>query len=305
MIRKLFVCCVLLFVSLPAMAEDAQVGSVIEIEGTASLVRAGDKDVIRLTSSSDNAVFLNDIIETGDDSKAHILLIDDTEITLGENASLRVDEYVFDPDHMTGNQGRFSVVRGAFLFVSGLLSKGDNADVEIETAYGSIGIRGTRLWGGVLDGDDEYGVLVEEGEVIVRTERGRVRVGAGQGTSMKNRTAIPSKAKDWPQEKVGRVLKTVSLKRQSVVQERIAMKKAQHAALRARHKEKTRQHRLQRESETGGERYQKRKVIEQKARDNKKDALGPEDISDDRRQQKIEKPEKIRERQEKRGYNPF
>lgn len=112
MARKFFIpvfilCLYFLPVTASAETEDkAQIGTIIEIEGTGTLLSADagsyNKSLMSVELSAEKfnlPVYMNDTIETGADSKAHILFIDDTEITLGENASLTIDEYIFDPEY--------------------------------------------------------------------------------------------------------------------------------------------------------------------------------------------------------------
>ena len=192
------------------------VGTVLEAEGTVSLMIAGaEPKALKIN----DAIHMNDVIETGASSRAFVQLIDDTELTLGENAQMTIDEYVFDEENTAGNKGRYSIPRGAFLYTSGLIAKTENPDVTVNTPYGAIGIRGTTFWGGDIDG--EYGVLVTEGRVSVQTERGRIFVDKGQGTSLRARTSIPSRPAVWGDEKTGRAVQTIALKNAAGVRERV------------------------------------------------------------------------------------
>lgn len=224
---------ILLAFSFPAFAQDGAIGTFMEVEGAAFITHAGQKTA----AAVDAPIYLGDRIETAADSKADILFIDDTDITLGENASLSIDEYVFDEDAAAGsNKGRYSLLRGAFLFTSGLMTKNPKPDVTLETGYGSIGLRGTTVWGGQLD--DEYGVLVQEGEVTVTTSRGRIRVPAGTGTNIRSRDSIPTFAAAWGQEKIDRAKGMVRLKRHELVQQRMAARKEKNRELRQQKMEK-------------------------------------------------------------------
>ncbi len=206
-----------------ARAQDENViGTIIEVEGSASLNGT--------TAAADMPVHMNDVIETSNDSKMDILFIDDTELTLGGNARLTVDEYVFDQDAATGNKGRFSVMRGAFLFVSGLITKNGNPDVKINTGYGSIGLRGTIVWGGRLD--DEYGVLVQDGEVTFENDRARTIIRKGEGVNIHDRGSMPTTSSVWGEEKIGRAVKTIALKRAQFVRQRVAERTQQNVQLR-------------------------------------------------------------------------
>lgn len=207
----------LFFLSCPAFSQTADaIGAVMEVEGTAFITHDGKKTAAAI----DTPVYMNDQIETGPDSKIHVLFVDETELTLADNAALSVDQYVFDETAGSGGRGRYSILRGAFLFTSGMMTKIQNPDVEINTAYGAIGLRGTTVWGGSIN--DEYNVFVQDGAVSVTTNRGRIRMAAGEGTSIRSRDAIPALPKKWGQEKVGMAVRTVALKNRETVQKRIA-----------------------------------------------------------------------------------
>jgi hypothetical protein len=203
---------------------DGQIGTIIEIEGSAHLIKENKSNPKPLNSDDFQAVMLGDTIQTDPESKVHLLLIDNSEFTVGENAHLTIDEYIFDKENLNQNRGRFSILKGAFMFTSGLLSKNDKPDVELKTAYGSIGIRGTKVWGGILD-NEEYGILVEEGEITVQTERGRIKVKEGQGTNLRGARAIPSRAKKWSPDKVQKVKAQIALKRKELIKTRIEKQK--------------------------------------------------------------------------------
>jgi len=70
---------------------------------------------------------------------------------------------VFDPASQGGIQN-FSVVKGVFVYTSGLIGREDPDDVTIETPVGSIGIRGTIIAADVDAGE----ITVVEGAIVLR-----------------------------------------------------------------------------------------------------------------------------------------
>lgn len=217
------------------------VGTLIDAEGSITLVTPGGEP---RTAAANAPIHMNDLVETGAGGRAFILLMDDTELTLGENTQLTIDEYVFDEENTTNNKGRYSILRGAFLYTSGLIAKKDNPDVQVKTPYGSVGIRGTAFWGGDIDG--EYGILVTAGRVSVQTERGRIYVDEGHGTSLRSATSIPARASVWAEEKIGRAVQTIALKTtQDSIRQKISAQANTQKDLRVKHKEYLLQHRQQ------------------------------------------------------------
>lgn len=183
--------------------ERPRVGGVEKLEREATATY--EADARQLTVA--DAVYFQDLLETSIQARLAVTLEDGTKLTLGEKASLRIDEFVYQPDNETGSLS-LSVLEGAFLFVGGETEKSEQSKVEINTSVGTLGVRGTTVWGGRIDGS--FGVLVAEGSVTVRNAAGEVDLGPGEGTMIDAMDAAPSAPKKWPDEKVQRALQTVS-----------------------------------------------------------------------------------------------
>ncbi len=227
--------CLLIFaflIALPYPAQAAEkelVGTLIEIEG--GVYDSSGNQPYKI----DDPVHLNDSIVTGPQSRALILFIDDTQLTLGENASLLVDNYIYDPDESGSSTGNFNILKGSFLFVSGLITKTANPNINIETSAGSIGIRGTTVWGGDLD--EEYGVFVQDGEVTVTNNRDSVIVPKGQGSFIRNQFSPPGQPKAWKKAKIDRAIGTIALKNKLRAKQRVAYHKQMNVVHRRHHKD--------------------------------------------------------------------
>ncbi len=140
------------------------VGTVGEVSGEVTVTRT-DGHVETLTNGM--RIFQGDIIETEMDGAVSIEFIDDTSFSVSENARLAIDEYVFDPVTESGSS-KFGILRGVFVFTSGLIGRDDPDDVNIDTPSGSIGIRGTIIAGDVTSGE----VTVIEGAIVMRSPNG-------------------------------------------------------------------------------------------------------------------------------------
>lgn len=186
-----------------AAGERPQVGAVKQIEREATATYEAETRSLAV----EEVVFFEDLLETADQARLAVKLKDDTMLTLGENASLRIDEFVYAPESDTGELA-LSVLEGAFLFVGGKTEDTAESRVQIDTAVGTLGVRGTTVWGGRIDGS--FGVLVAQGSVTVRNAAGEVALEAGEGTMIDAMDAAPSAPKVWPLEKVRRALQTVS-----------------------------------------------------------------------------------------------
>ncbi|TAL40030.1 MAG: hypothetical protein EPN97_01235 [Alphaproteobacteria bacterium] len=226
MVRYLLIAAVAAFLlsgPAAAFAADEQqdgegiIGTVMEVEGKATVTPAGEKTTKALAVK--DSIHMKDVITAGAKSRVLILFIDNTQFRLSESTKMTVDEYVFDPDNARGNKASYSVLSGTFQYVSGLIAKKKDPDVNIDTPVGTIGIRGTKLWGGTIK--DSYGVHVEEGAVSVKNDGGQVLVNKGEGTSLKNRKTAPPKAAPWPQEQLQFISSTILLADEAGVLQRI------------------------------------------------------------------------------------
>lgn len=103
-------------------------------------------------------VFLAEQVATGAASRLQILLLDQSSFTVGANARLTIDRFVYDPDQ----KSNFTVTlaKGAFRFMSG--RNGHAATSLIKSPAASIGIRGT-----IVDG-----IVGQQAIDIARRERG-------------------------------------------------------------------------------------------------------------------------------------
>ena len=146
-------------VALPATAFSQGAG---ELAGVAAAVRGDvtlvaavpatpDRVVGRNLGSGDQ-IFLGDEIQTGPQSGMQIMLLDETIFTIGPDAGLVIDEFVFDPATNAGKVTA-SVVKGAFRFISGRVAKDEPSNMNVRTPVGTIGIRGTSAAGEIRPAD--------------------------------------------------------------------------------------------------------------------------------------------------------
>ena len=129
----------LLVAVFPATAQDAAVGSVLELEGAADAVRT---DGSRASLQPGSEVFLGDRVETGTGSTLAIRFVDGTLLSIAANASMTIDELVYDPGAQD-NASLFSLTQGLFVLVSGDIAK--SGDMVVTTPVSTIGIRGTAV----------------------------------------------------------------------------------------------------------------------------------------------------------------
>lgn len=114
----------------------AQIGSITELSGAASIKRGKDT----ISAQKGTSVEQNDKIETKN-GKLKITFKDDTQVTVTEHSSLVIDDFVYDPKSGKGNLG-MKATGGTVRYVSGALAK-DPKQVKINTPTAAIAVRGT------------------------------------------------------------------------------------------------------------------------------------------------------------------
>ncbi len=142
--KLILVATLLAGVSGEAMAQSRPVGVNAAVRNRVTM-RSGAATTYHAAALKER-VGLGDDIRTAANSVLQILLLDRTTFTVGANAQVKIDRFVYDPDRRSSAVGA-SVARGAFRFMSGKATRGAPGQSSIRTPVGSIGIRGTILEG--------------------------------------------------------------------------------------------------------------------------------------------------------------
>jgi hypothetical protein len=91
----------------------------------------------------------DEVITTGNDDRAHVIFIDGTTITIGPNARIAIDRYVYNPSTQKGELS-ITASKGVLRVIGGKISK--SQAINVTTPSASMGIRG-----GILIVDIEQG----------------------------------------------------------------------------------------------------------------------------------------------------
>ena len=81
----------------------------------------------------------NELVTTNANDRAHLVFLDGSSLTVGPNAQLTIDRFVFDPNTKTGELA-INASKGVLRLVGGKISK--NTPITITTPASTIGIRG-------------------------------------------------------------------------------------------------------------------------------------------------------------------
>lgn len=158
-----------LLAALPAVAQQlvqagapaARAGIAAAVSGEVKLAAVpGLREVARDVVSGD-PVYLGDKVTTGAAGRLQIMLPDETVFTLGPNAALVIDKFVYDPATSAGKVSA-TVLQGTFRFVTGKVARREPSDMEVKLPVGSIGVRGTSV-AGETDGTRATIVLLGPG----------------------------------------------------------------------------------------------------------------------------------------------
>jgi hypothetical protein len=132
-------------------------------------------------------VHMSDRLRTGAGARLEVTFNDKSLLTLGENANVVVDRYVFDPNKSSA-QVVLNATQGAFRFAGGKIEQMNQKNIVVNTPNAALAVRGTHFWAGPIDG--KYGVLLLSGNVGVKNRAGSVTLARpGMGTD------IPLKAR--------------------------------------------------------------------------------------------------------------
>jgi len=185
------------------LADTMTVGNVDKVQAQVDATQAGQKRAMAIGSD----VYFKDVCHSGNNARLQATLKDGTQLTLGANATMVVDEFVYNPLPLTSGALSVRITKGAFLFVGGKVEDKTGAKVQIQTPVGTLGVRGTTVWGGPID--NGYGVIVLNGEVTLTTRTGTVTLRQGQGTMVFGQ-GTPQSARPWPADRMKRAVASVS-----------------------------------------------------------------------------------------------
>jgi hypothetical protein len=140
-----------------------RVGNVGAIAGKVEVQQA-DGSWKRISSGS--AIYLNNKIRSDSKGRLQIILRDQTMFTLGPNADMVIDTFVYDPENP--EKVTATIQSGIFRFITGSLAAKDPEQMRVKVGnVGTIGIRGTDF---IVDYDNktsEAVVYLNEGPISI------------------------------------------------------------------------------------------------------------------------------------------
>ena len=146
-------------IELPRAHAQARVGEAVVIHN--EVLRVAARATAQINAG--DAVLRDETLRTGTESAARFVMADSTNLSLGPNASIRLDRTVFNDEHSYRDIA-IRLATGAFRFVTGHSEK---AAYKITTPLANIGVRGTIL--DILSKRSQTTVVLQEGAATVCT----------------------------------------------------------------------------------------------------------------------------------------
>jgi len=140
---------------------DERIGTVLAVDGTVEVRAANATTWEPLQFRA--ALFLNDTVRTGADSKVKILLRDDAIMTLAERGEMRFTEFLLTPQQ---RRTVVSLALGKLKMITSTIF-GAGSATEVRTANTVAGVRGTTFVV-IFIPPEETDVIVLDGVVAVR-----------------------------------------------------------------------------------------------------------------------------------------
>lgn len=144
--------------------------------------KASDEENTSRAIKYADPVFATDMVETDSDGATELQFLDNTRLTVGANAKVKLDDFVYDPSSELG-AGKISLALGAFRYVGGEMKNEEKLKLVTPTA--TLTIRGTRLIIYVAkNGTTEVNVISGAVAVGACGGGGGALLGAGQSATV-------------------------------------------------------------------------------------------------------------------------
>lgn len=118
----------------------ADTGKFQFVHGDVILIRSDGNSVVPRKGDS---LEEGDVIATGAQAQAQLVMNDGGLISLRPDSRLRIDQFRFNGKADGSERGIFGLLKGGFRAITGLIGKANKDNYKIRTATATIGIRGT------------------------------------------------------------------------------------------------------------------------------------------------------------------
>ena len=183
------------FALLAPLAAGAAGGTIVKMSGPVTVERGGQS----LPASAGMELADGDTLDSAKGGSAQLRFDDDSVFVVPGGSALKVEEF---RRPRAGLDGRaiFSLLRGGFRTITGLVGRSRRDVYQVRTGVATIGIRGT-AYSAVLCGGGNCGakgkfkdglyVKVDQGVVAVTNAKGEVSLRAGQTAFVESAATAP------------------------------------------------------------------------------------------------------------------
>jgi hypothetical protein len=180
---------------MPALAADlVQLGTVVRMQKISGATHGSDTRSLTIGDK----IYRNDLLWTRTHGQLRIDLLDGSNLSLGENADVALDDSM-----LSGSGSAFlRVLNGVFRFASGGGEKAATPP-KIETPFAVLSLRGTEVHGAKFG--REWGFFVSSGQVEVSNDSGSVILNEGEGTEVASRSGKLETPKKWGAPKIAHI----------------------------------------------------------------------------------------------------
>ena len=127
---------------------------------------------------SSETIVANTVIATGEESAALLRFEDGEVVAVRANSVLRIREYHYDPNNIKNSNIVFSIYKGGFRFVTGLIGQQRKPAVRLLTPNGTITIRESDFMVAIV-GKSMYSQVLSGG-IVMMNDAGVIVLGGGQ-----------------------------------------------------------------------------------------------------------------------------
>ena len=185
-------------IGIRATQANAIIGKAVEITGDVTRKQADHLEDLKAGAS----LMDRDFVVTGKESFAALELGDDTSLLLGSQTELLIDSFI------AGQGGVIELGTGQMVFDRPEdLAK---IDLTVRTAFGMIGVRGTKFFAGPSRG--AFAVFVEHGLVEVSGGGITRQVAPGQGVEIAAPGAAPGEITRWGEARIREAYASVGIR---------------------------------------------------------------------------------------------
>lgn len=174
-------------------------GTVVTLDGSATIKHRGKSMPAEVASE----LVAGDTLSTDKHSKAQLRFEDDSVFAVVGESDFKVEQFA-TPRAATPGNAIFSLLRGGFRTITGLIGKGKNDTYQVRTAVATIGVRGSAYASVICAGQcpkqfkDGLYVKAERGVITVANAAGKIELRAGQGGYAESAVKAPIKVKLTP-----------------------------------------------------------------------------------------------------------